>query len=283
VTRPTVFDRVASVLPGWLTEKLPLQPVESAAVVRRRRRVVAATALAGAGVLGTSLSTRPDSPQFYVLTGATAATWVAGGLLSGPLHRGWMPQRGWRPGTGADPVLHRPVLTPVLLGAGAFGVFYGCALVARRIPVLDRAISSVLQYADEGHDRLVLLTTLANGAAEEVFFRGALFAAVGERHPVAASTGVYMVATTATRNPALVLASGVLGVLFGLQRRASGGIQAPLLTHLTWSALMLRYLPPLFRQGAKAASGSTATSSTSGSSRPESVGTTASSTPASAS
>ena len=39
----------------------------------------------------------------------------------------------------------------------------------------------------------------------------ALFAAVGERHPVAASTGVYMVATTATRNPALVLASGVLG------------------------------------------------------------------------
>ena len=38
-----------------------------------------------------------------------------------------------------------------------------------------------------------------------------------------------------------------MGTLFGLQRRASGGIQAPLLTHLTWSALMLRYLPPLFR------------------------------------
>jgi len=38
----------------------------------------------------------------------------------------------------------------------------------------------------------------------------------------------------------------VMGVLFALQRRASGGIQAPILTHLTWSALMLRYLPPLF-------------------------------------
>jgi uncharacterized protein len=58
---------------------------------------------------------------------------------------------------------------------------------------------------------------------------------------------VYMLATVATRNPALVLASGVMGALFGLQRRSSGGIQAPLLTHLTWSTLMLRYLPPLFR------------------------------------
>ena len=80
-----------------------------------------------------------------------------------------------------------------------------------------------------------------------MFFRGALFDAVGERHAVAASTAVYMLATAATRNPALVLASGVMGALFGLQRRASGGIQAPILTHLTWSSLMLHFLPPLFR------------------------------------
>ena len=63
-----------------------------------------------------------------------------------------------------------------------------------------------------------------------------------------ASTAVYMLATAATRNPALVLASGVMGALFGLQRRASGGMQAPILTHLTWSTLMLRFLPPLFRR-----------------------------------
>ena len=75
----------------------------------------------------------------------------------------------------------------------------------------------------------------------------ALYAATGRRHPVAASTAVYVLATTATRNPSLVLASGVMGALFGLQRRATGGIQAPLITHLTWSILMLRFLPPLFR------------------------------------
>ena len=39
-----------------------------------------------------------------------------------------------------------------------------------------------------------------------------------------------------------------MGALFALQRRVSGGIQAPVITHLTWSALMLRYLPPLFRR-----------------------------------
>jgi membrane protease YdiL (CAAX protease family) len=134
----------------------------------------------------------------------------------------------------------------VLTGAGAFGAFYGAALVARQVPVLDRAITKVLRYASQGSTPLVLTTTLANGLAEEVFFRGALYAAVGTSRPVVTSTAVYGLATVATRNPALVLASLVMGTLFGLQRRSTGGLQAPVLTHLTWSALMLRYLPPLF-------------------------------------
>jgi uncharacterized protein len=103
-----------------------------------------------------------------------------------------------------------------------------------------------LQYAHQGSNGLVMATVLANGAAEEVFFRGALYAAVGADHPVALSTAGYMLATTATRNPALVLASGAMGSLFAWQRRASGGVQASTLTHLTWSALMLRFLPRLF-------------------------------------
>jgi membrane protease YdiL (CAAX protease family) len=106
---------------------------------------------------------------------AWRATWVVGAFTSGPLHLGHLQTR--------DDELRRPVLIPVLTGVVAFGVFYGCALVVRQIPVLDRAISSVLTYADEGDDRLVLLTTLANGAAEEVFFRGALYAAIGQEHP----------------------------------------------------------------------------------------------------
>ena len=171
------------------------------AVFHRRRRVVAGVSLAGAGLLGVSLSTRPDSPEFYGLTLGIAGTWVAGGLLSGPLHLGWMPSgrttsgRWWFrscSGSRRSAPSTAPRWSP--------GTSRCCA--ARS--------NSVLQYAVEGTGPLVLLTTLANGAAEEVFFRGALFAAVGPRYPVAKFTAMYALATTATRNPALVLASAAV-------------------------------------------------------------------------
>jgi membrane protease YdiL (CAAX protease family) len=229
---------VAGQLPNWLVAPVPRDHRETDAVFRRRRRVTAGVAVAGAGLLAASLSTRPGSPEFFNLTMAVAGTWVAGGLASGPLHLGWM----FTP----DDQLRRPVVTPVMTGAGAFCVFYGAALVARRIPVLDGAITEVMRYAHHGSTPLVATTALANGVAEEVFFRGALYAAVGADRPVLVSTAVYGLATAATRNPALLLASLVMGALFGTQRRITGGIQAPVLTHVTWSALMLRFLPPLF-------------------------------------
>jgi uncharacterized protein len=230
-------QRLVAALPSSWVDKIPWDRSESDTTLHRRRRVVAGVSLAGAGLLGMSLSTKPGSPQFYGLTLGVAATWMVGGLRSGPLPLGWRQHR--------DHTLRRPVITPVLTGVGAFAVFYICALAARHVPVLDRVLSGVLQYARQGSSPFVLLTTLANGAAEEVFFRGALYTAAG-KYPVTLSTTVYSLATTATRNPALVLASTAMGTLLGLQRRATGGIQAPMLTHLTWSTLMLHFLPPLF-------------------------------------
>lgn len=210
---------------------------EPYAVRRRRRAVVGATLVAGSALLGRSLATPPGSRRFYAETAALAAVWGAGAVASGPLHRGWI--------EGQDAVLRRPVAVPVATGAGTFALFYGAALVARRVPFLDRAVARVLVFADEGNDSLVLATAVANGVGEELFFRGALHAASGD-HPVALSTAAYTLATATTRNPALVLAAGTMGTLWSLQRRATGGLQAPLLTHLTWSALMVRFLPPLF-------------------------------------
>ncbi|HSP38351.1 MAG TPA: CPBP family intramembrane glutamic endopeptidase [Frankiaceae bacterium] len=237
---PPVVRRQVNRLPTWLTTKVPRDHRESDEAFRRRRRVVAGVSVLGSGFLGLALSTKPGSRSFYGATLGVAGTWLVGGFVSGPLHRGWI--------IGPDQGLRRPVVTPIATGVGAFAGFYAGALVARQIPPLNDALRDILRFADQGSPGLVLLTTLANGASEEIFFRGAMYAAIGEKHPVPLSTAVYTLSCVATRNPALVLAAGAMGTLFGLQRRASGGIQAPLLTHVTWATLMLRYMPPLFRQ-----------------------------------
>ncbi|MET8849201.1 CPBP family intramembrane glutamic endopeptidase [Amycolatopsis sp. NPDC004625] len=189
------------------------------------KAALAALTAAGSGLLGASLASRPGSRRFHVLTASVAATWLAGAGAAGPVPRG-----------------SRDVVQPVAVGAGAFAAFYGCALVARRIPVLRRAITGVLDHAHRGTTSSVAVTALVTGAAEEVFFRGTLYDALGFR----GATAAYVLSTTATRNPALVLASAVMGTLFAWQRGRSGGVQAPLLTHVVWSALMLAFMPRLF-------------------------------------
>ncbi len=236
-TRATLH-KVLGAMPKPFHLQEPQVPEESDSVRRKRRAIVAGVGVGGATLLGLSLSTAPGSRRFYWLTGALAATWTAGAVASGPLHLGWI--------KGRDDNLRRPFVTPVATGVLAFGVFYGAALVAREIPILNRAIGDVLRYADQGSMPLIVLTTSVNGMAEELFFRGAFYTAAAER-PILISTAAYTVATAASRNPALTVAGVVMGALFGMQRRASGGIQAPLLTHVTWAMLMLRFLPPLFQ------------------------------------
>ena len=65
--------------------------------------------------------------------------------------------------------------------------------------------------------------------------------------PLRTTTLAYAASTAATGNPALVLAGLITSVIFGWQRDATGGVLAPAVAHVTWSVLMLRYLPPLFR------------------------------------
>lgn len=235
-----------------LVQKVPRDHRESDAAFRRRRSVVAVTGVLGSGLLRRSLSQEPGSRAFYGCTGAVAGTWAVGGLAAGPLHLGRAPCPGHVQQDQRGQALPRPLVVPIATGAAAFGALYGCALVARRVPLLADAVADVLAFAEQGKAGHVLATTLVNGAAEEVFFRGALYAAFSEGHQLLGTTAAYTLTTAATRNPALTLAAAGMGTLFGLQRRATGGIQAPLLTHLTWSALVLRYLPPLFGKGGRA-------------------------------
>ena len=203
----------------------------------RRRRIVAGVTLAvGATLLGLSLAVRPGDPVFYALTVGLAVTWVVGAFLSGPLHAGWIqgPSR-----------LHRPVVQPIALGLVAVAVFTVGALLVAQVPLLSASVDTVLDHARYGSLPLIALITLVNGLAEELFFRGALYAAVGVRRPVLVTTVVYTLTTVATGNVMLVFAALLLGLLVGAQRRVSGGVLAPMLTHVTWSLGMLLILPPL--------------------------------------
>jgi hypothetical protein len=179
--------------PPLLPGHVPPARAEPETVRARRRRIVTATGISGAGLLGISLSTKAGSPQFYLLTMGLAGTWAAGALSSGPLPLIMTKDR--------DGTWRRPVIMPVLTGAGAFGLFYGAARLARHIPPLNRAIGSVLHYADYGLTPLVLATTSANAVAEELFFHGALWSLVAESHPVVKTTLAYAATTAATRNP----------------------------------------------------------------------------------
>ena len=205
---------------------------------RRRQIAVVITLLIGGVLLGFSLATAPGDATFYLLTTALALVWIAGGLASGPLHLGTIAVAGR---------MRRPVLAGLVVGVAAAAVFVLGALVLREIAPLRHLVEDVLAHARRGSLILVALVTAANGVAEEIFFRGAVFAALGERRPVLFSTIIYTVVTLATGNLLLTFAAASLGIVLALERRNSGGILASCVTHVTWSLIMLFALPPLFR------------------------------------
>lgn len=207
---------------------------EPPAAARRRRVVVAVTLVVGTGLLAATLAVPAGSGRFTALGLAVAAAWAAGSRLSGPI-----PWRGRVPAGTAG----HAALAPVVLGVLAYLAFLVASLLARQVPGLAGALDSILDRADAGPLLVLLVVALANGAAEEAFFRGALPAALGGPHGPRHATVVYVLVTAATLNLALVVAAIAMGTLLALERRATGGVLAPTVTHLTWSALMLVGLP----------------------------------------
>ncbi|HWS94738.1 MAG TPA: type II CAAX endopeptidase family protein [Mycobacterium sp.] len=210
---------------------------EPPGVVRRQRVIVAITLVIGAAVLGFSLRRHPGESSFYWLTLVLAALWIAGGFISGPLHLGGICWRGRN---------QRPVITGTTVGLLLGGVFVLGGLIAREIPAISALITRVLLFAHQGSFLLVVAITVINAIAEEIFFRGALYSALGRYHPVVISTILYTCATMASGNLMLGFAAIFLGTVCALERRASGGVLAPVLTHFVWGLVMVLALPQMF-------------------------------------
>lgn len=211
---------------------------QTSELLRRRQITTVAVVVVGAVVLGVSLRIEPGSVWFYPSSMLLAAVWTVGAFASGPLYLG-------RIATGTDDHTRRPVLQPIALGLALGAVFVLGGLLVRPIDPLADQVANVLQFAIQGSLPILVFITVVNGIAEELFFRGAAYAAI-TRHPVVWTTVAYTVATAATGNIMLSFAAAFLGVVVGLQRRASGGILAPILTHCTWSLTMFLALPAIF-------------------------------------
>lgn len=219
-----------------LVEPVPRDHTESDAAFRRRRLVAVITLVVGAAALGWALRITPGDPLFYVGTLALAVVWTIGAFASGKLHLG-------RAHTRSGAADGRAVVQSLALGTVLLLVFLVGALVVARIPLLREPVDGLLAHAALGSLPVVAVITAVNGIAEELYFRGALYAGIGRRHAVAITTLVYAVVTAASGVPLLVLAAALLGLVVGLQRRVTGGILGPIITHLTWSLGMLFLLP----------------------------------------
>ena len=160
-----------------LWEKVPRDHRETPAALRRRQLVTLGFVVLGGAVLGLSLRIEPGNPLFYPATVGLAAVWTIGAFASGPIHLGRITSRS---------ELRRPVVAPIAIGLALAAIFVGGALVVREVPWLGSQVVHVLDFADQGSLPLLALITLVNGIAEELFFRGAAYAATtrlpGHRH-----------------------------------------------------------------------------------------------------
>ena len=211
---------------------------EPPAVILRRRIVVTVVLVIGGALLGYSLTRRPGDESFYWLTLSLAAVWALGAFVSGPLHLGCVRFRDRN---------QRPVISGTVVGLVLGGVFLVGGLVAREIPGVREFVTRVLDFANHGPLVLVVFITVINGVAEELFFRGALYTALGKTYPAVISTIIYVLATSATTgNPMLGVAALFVGAVCAWERRATGGVLAPMLTHFFWGLVMVLALPPIF-------------------------------------
>ena len=165
-----------------------------------------------------------------------AAVWAVGAFASGPLHLGRI---------AAATAYRRPVLAPILLGPALAGVFVVGALVVREIPVRSSTRSARCSTTPTRAPwPLLVVVTAVNGIAEELFFRGAAYAAI-PRHPVLWTTLAYAVATLATGNVMLSFAASC-SAWWSACSAGRPAASWPRSSPTVWSLSMLFLLPLIF-------------------------------------
>ena len=218
-----------------LVNPVPRDHSETPEQLVQRRWVSAVTLAIASFLMAWTLRISPGDPALYAVTLALGTTWVVGALMSGKLYLGSANDRG-----GLD---SRAIVQSLLLGLLLVVLFLAGAVIVAAIPALREPLLDLMAHA-----RLSILPVMVgllflNAVAAELFFRGGLYAATGGQHAVLITTFVYALSTMATGIPILVVGAAVLGAVVGLQRRVTGGVLGPIITHLTWLTGMVFLLP----------------------------------------
>jgi membrane protease YdiL (CAAX protease family) len=214
----------ASTRPGWV----PRRPVPGA----RPSWAVPAVLLATAAVYPAAfrLHVVPFWPALVVL--AALSWWAA-----------------WHPFL---PARLRPTWRLGAMGAvsglGLYALSCAGAVVARQTP-LWAGVQEVSDLA-RGVPLAVaaLLVVAVTSPAEEVLWRGAVFARATRRlgpgwRPVAATTGLYAAVVAFSGYLVLPLAALACGAVWARQRQVTGSLVPGVVSHALWALLLLLYVP----------------------------------------
>ncbi|MFS3130027.1 CPBP family intramembrane glutamic endopeptidase [Nocardioides sp. Bht2] len=202
-----------------------------------RAQVVTVVTLAlGTAGLAVLLRLEPGDPFFVAGGLAVALLWTAGALAAGPVR------------IADDGAGLRAVGLGAGAGAAAAGACLAAGFVVAQFSFLREPASEVLAHA-RADTALVVSMALINAIAEELFFRGALYDAVPQRLAIPLTTAAYLLTTLGSGVALLSVAAVFLGLITAWLRRVTGGVLAPVLTHLTWSVAMITLLPDVLALG----------------------------------
>ena len=134
-----------------------------------------------------------------------------------------------------------------LLGGGLLVLWWALRRGAAAARALEEELSRLLAPLTAAE---AISLAIISALAEELFFRGAAYAAFPPRVTVIATTALYAASTLFSGVLLLTFAAACLGLLTASQRRVTGGVLGPIASHLTWSLGMLFLLPPAFALGA---------------------------------
>ena len=189
--------------------------------------------------LAWALRIEPGDPTFYVATFALAAVWAVGAFASGPLHLGRGHTRGGQDVQPRGRAVPRP--RGLLLG-----LFMAGAVVVAQVPAPARPRPGAARPRPVRLARARHASSPSSTASPRSSTSGAPCtprSVAGTPWPSPRSSTRWSRRRPASR--CWPSRRPLVGLVVAFQRRVTGGILGPVITHLTWSLGMLFLLPPV--------------------------------------